>query len=195
VTEDLIRDVSAVAGRFGPERVIIENVYDDRRIGLLRPACLPEVISDVVEATGCGLLLDLSHAWLAARDLGMNPQDYVEALPVARLREVHVSGVQQLSDQQVEKALKSGLDPGRVAGWAGRLRDHFPMTEADWTFSGWAMEHVREGTWGQPWAVTFEVGGVSAFYELVADCEVLAEQIPRLAAQVKGQGTHSESAP
>ena len=194
VTEGLIRDVSAVVRRFGAERVVVENVYDDRRIGLLRPACLPEVISRVVEETGCGLLLDLSHAWLAARDLGVDAQAYVEALPTARLGEVHVSGVRRLPEHRIDEALQAGLDPERVARLAERLWDHFPMTEADWAFSAWAMDRVRSGAWGQPWAVTFEVGGVSAFYELVADRDILAEQIPRLAAQVKGNGSHDGSA-
>ena len=91
--------------------------------------------------------------------------------------------------------LQVGLDPERVAGWASRLWDHFPMTEDDWAFSAWAMERMRSGAWGQPWAITFEVGGVSAFFELVAGREVLAEQIPRLAGQVMGNASRSSSAP
>ena len=60
------------------------------------------------------------------------------------------------------------------------------MTDKDWEFFAWAMEQVHSGAWGQPWIVTFEYGGVSPLYEAVTKMGVLAEQVPRLYALVKG---------
>jgi hypothetical protein len=64
--------------------------------GYLRPTYLPETICRVVEETDCGLLLDLSHARLAAWALNMDPQDYVNQLPVQRICEIHVTGIQRI---------------------------------------------------------------------------------------------------
>ena len=80
---------------FGPGRVIAENVpnADD----CLRPAYLPAVVRRVIEECDCGLLFDISHARRAARALGMAATEYIAQLPVERTREIHLSGIQQLT--------------------------------------------------------------------------------------------------
>ena len=95
ITERLIADVSAVVRRFGAERVIAEN-NPPNADECLRPAYQPEVISNVVRETGCDLLLDLAHVRLAARTLGMDGRQYAEALPVERIRDIHVTGIQRI---------------------------------------------------------------------------------------------------
>src|SRR5205814_2195338 len=82
LTACLIRDVRAVVERFGPERVIAENVPN--LDGCMRPAYLPGVVHRVIEECGCGLLFDLSHARRAARALGIAAADYIGVLPVER---------------------------------------------------------------------------------------------------------------
>lgn len=54
--------------------------------------CRPEVIRDVLEQTGCGLLLDIGHARVAASALEMDVEDYLSALPLDTVRQIHVSG-------------------------------------------------------------------------------------------------------
>jgi uncharacterized protein (UPF0276 family) len=51
-----------------------------------------ERISKVLEQTGCGFVLDTAHARVSAAVLGMDVRDYVCALPLARVVQVHVSG-------------------------------------------------------------------------------------------------------
>ena len=51
-----------------------------------------ERITEVVEKTGCGLVLDTGHARVSAAVLGMDVHDYVRGLPLARVVQVHVSG-------------------------------------------------------------------------------------------------------
>ena len=160
VTEALIRDVRLVTGRFGPERVIVENVPyrgpDEGRIAL----CVdPDVIRRVVEETGCGLLLDLAHARLTCLALRRDAREYVARLPVARLREMHVTGAQ--SD-------------GR------RLRDSMPMGPEDWDLLAWALERIRDGQWAQPWALALEYGGVGPNLAWRSEAGIIAEQLPRL---------------
>ena len=52
----------------------------------------PERISGVAARTGCDLLLDLGHARVSASTLGMDIGDYLRALPLDRVVQVHVSG-------------------------------------------------------------------------------------------------------
>jgi uncharacterized protein (UPF0276 family) len=52
----------------------------------------PERITEVIEKTGCGLVLDTGHARLAAETLGLDVCDYVSGLPLDRVVQVHVSG-------------------------------------------------------------------------------------------------------
>jgi uncharacterized protein (UPF0276 family) len=174
-----------VVEKMGPERVVIENDYDF--VGRnLSPAFLPEVISRVVEETGCGLLLDLAHARLASNYFGLGARDYIDELPTAQIREIHVSGVQPLEGWWAERLSQVGGDLGHVRNLFGRLVDHLPMTEADWSLCEWAMRRIHDGAWGQPWAVTFEYGGLTGFFRATTDKGILADQIPRLYTLVTG---------
>lgn len=51
-----------------------------------------ERVTEILEETGCGLLLDVGHARVAASVLGMDVRDYLCALPLVRVVQVHVSG-------------------------------------------------------------------------------------------------------
>lgn len=185
VTAALIRDVGGVVARMGPERVVIENIFSFYGRHLWA-AALPEVAWRVVEATGCGLLLDLSHARLAARELGRDPRTYIAALPVAHLREVHVTGLQRFAGPWVDRAREAGLENAEFQDFAGRLIDHLPMTEDDWPIFAWAMDQIHRGAWRTPWVVAFEYGGIGGVYEAVTDPAVLTAQVPRMRALVKG---------
>jgi uncharacterized protein (UPF0276 family) len=184
VAESLIRDVRSVVQRFGAERVVLENA-DDGRSGILRAALLPEVINCVVRETGCGFLLDISHARLAARQLGMDPDEYIARLPLSRICEIHLAGIQRFVGRWVVLARESGLEPGTIQQLNGRVLDHLPLTAEDWDFYAWALQQVRHGAWSEPWVVALEYGGVGGLLEITADENVLAEQVPRLYSLVK----------
>jgi len=178
-TECLISDVQSVVARFGADRVIVENDHDNGGLHL-RPAYLPEVINRVVAATGCSFLLDLAHVRLAAQALDVDPYAYLGALPVKQLREMHVSGVQPFGERFVSMLDRGGIPSTVMQRYVGRLMDHLPMTDLDWYFTTWALDQVREGEWGRPWAIAFEYGGVGPLWEAVTEEGVVAEQVPRL---------------
>ena len=160
VLSALRRDVERVGARFGGERVIIENVpYYSEEDGRLRLGVLPETVGGVVRDMGCGLLFDLSHARISARHLGVDEREYIEALPLDSLRELHITGVQKHE---------------------GRLCDHLPLTEDDWEMTAWAFAQIRAGAWARPGVVALEYGGVGPAFEWRSDSGVLAEQVPRL---------------
>jgi uncharacterized protein (UPF0276 family) len=174
VTNKLVQDVGAVVERFGAENVIAENVTyygpDSPQIAMadktLRPGVLPEVIHQVLDETGCGLLLDIPHARIAAHYLGMDEQEYLQSLPVERIKEMHVTGLHVLEN--------------------GYLQDHLPMLDSDWPSLDWVLERIRSGEWASPWMLAFEYGGVGKKFEWRSDPQVIATQVPQLAQRLNG---------
>ncbi|MGC9523032.1 MAG: DUF692 family multinuclear iron-containing protein [Anaerolineae bacterium] len=183
VTDALIHDLEPLVARFGAERVVGENIFEF--FGMhLRAAVMPEVLTTVIETVGCGLLLDLSHARLAARDLGVDAREYIDALPVNYLRELHVTGIQRFDATWVERMKATGVGATKIARLAGQWIDHLPMTEEDWSFFAWAIERIREGAWRTPDIVAFEYGGIGPEFEALTLPKELATQVPRLYAMV-----------
>jgi uncharacterized protein len=170
-----VRDVTAVTERFGAEWVVIENIYAHTPATLL--ACArPSLIRDVIEATQTGLLLDISHSRLAARQLGCGDQPYLDDLPVARLREMHVTGLYRVDQRLVDRLTAAGANPAEIAPYLGQEIDHAPMTDADWSFFAWALAQIERGEWAAPDIIAFEYGGVSPIWEAVTSTAVLCEQ-------------------
>ncbi len=171
VTERMSRDLHDMVARFGAENVIAENLFCLDRSGQPMQACtLPDVITHVIEDAGCGLLLDVAHAQVAAFTFGMRFEDYVSALPVDRLREVHVTGIGYRDD--------------------GRLGDHLPMRSIDWAAYEWVMDQVHHNPdWAQPNIVACEYGGIGELFRLFTDADTIAHQIPRMYRSVYPQGT------
>lgn len=57
-----------------------------------------EFIREVVRRTGCGLLLDVSNAWVSATNHGMSVADYFDRLPLDRVGEIHLAGFTEQLD-------------------------------------------------------------------------------------------------
>jgi uncharacterized protein (UPF0276 family) len=116
----------------GRPALLVENIPRWERS---RPAYTadPAFTSEVVTETGCGFLLDLAHARVAAHYEGVPAHDYLLQLPLDSLVEIHVSGPR----------------PGPYPD--GRLVDaHQPMQEADYQLLAWVLARAR------PRAVTLE---------------------------------------
>lgn len=162
IAEALIRDVSYITQRFGADRVIVENLMWEPLPPWEIPALAlePAIISQVVRETGTGFLFDLAHARISAIWFGRNEREYITALPLDRLREMHVTGVQKIEFNV----------------WDG----HTPMTDEDWGILEWAIEEIKAGKWAKPWALGYEYGGVGPGYPERSLPEVIAEQVPRL---------------
>lgn len=186
-----LRDVQALVARFGPERVIVENA--DHGKGLIPHAALrPDLVRGVVEEAGCGFLLDVAHARMAAPLLSMDARAYLAELPLERTSEIHLAGIQPFAGRWLALMRGSGLGEEEL-GWFAGLEpgepvDHLPLIEEDWDFYAWSLEQVRQGKWGRPWIVTLEYGGVGRVWEMLTDRAILAEQVPRLYRMVNARG-------
>ena len=160
VEERLLADVRAVVNHFGPELVIAENVaYWGANGKTLYQATDPGMIRKIIEETDCGLLLDISHARIAARHRGVDESTYIASLPIKRTREVHITGMHAIP---------------------GGCLDHMPMFTDDWPWVDVALENVRSGIWGPAWLLAFEYGGEGSFFSQHTDPTVIAEQVPVL---------------
>jgi uncharacterized protein (UPF0276 family) len=163
--ETMLRDILPLVERFGPDAVMAENVPCPDVDRDKPPVVVqPETICRLIQASGCGLLLDLAHARLASATLGVDVYDYISRLPVDRLREVHVTGV--------------GFNPNGVC------EDHLPMTDEDWALFDWAMDHIHAGRWARPAVVACEYGGIGKMFDWRTDPAVLAHDIPRIYRKV-----------
>jgi len=59
-----------------------------------------------------------------------------------------------------------------------------PFIDADWEFTAWSLDQIARGRWGHPWIIAMEYGGTGPLWEALTDPDILAADIPRLAAMV-----------
>jgi len=164
MTEWLIKEVEVLTRHFGAERIVAENlIYRGFGSTTVRPVVSPEVISKVLEQTGCKFLLDVSHARIAAYHLGVEEPtdmwDYLHRMPVDRLTELHLTGI-KFHD--------------------GTVMDHFGFSDNDWEVIEQVFAHIRTGKWAEPETVSFEYGGIGKPFAWRSKTEVLANDVPKL---------------
>ncbi|MBA3869345.1 MAG: DUF692 family protein [Anaerolineae bacterium] len=172
LVEAMMQDIHRLIELFGRDRIILENANYDPNYQMPTLIIRPEIITRVVEESGCGLLLDLAHARMSAVYLGIDTQEYVSRLPLSALRELHVAGTRYVAEQE-------------------RLVDHFPMTDEDWALTEWALDNIHSGAWPEPKIVGLEYGGTGVFFGANSDVDVLVHDIPRLRELVLGVGIPS----
>ena len=147
--------------------MIIENSpYRAEEGNTLRLCVLPEMITRVVNETGCGLLLDISHAIISAKSLGIDPDEYISQLPLGKLKEMHFAGIQQNQT-------------------TGQWIDHVSIQESDWQWLDWVLDRIHSGECSAPWLLAFEYGGVGEPFEWRSNPEVILEQVPKLYEHIK----------
>ena len=158
------RDVDRFTTLFPQQAIILENVMwaPDPPWEIPLPALDPELIHAIVEDSGQGFLLDLAHAAISADFLGIDRREYIQRLPLHRVRELHVAGIMTQPD--------------------GSQLDHFPMSGRDWELLVWALGEIGAGRWAEPWVLAFEYGGVGPGYDARSLPDVIHAQVPRMAA-------------
>ena len=92
----------------------------------------PQFVAAVVAASGCGLLLDVNNVHVSATNHGIDPQAYLDALPLAAVGEIHLAGFCEDRDADGARLLIDSHDA--------------PVDEAVWTL----YEHALQRTGAQP---------------------------------------------
>ena len=57
----------------------------------------PEFLAELVRRTGCGLLCDVNNIFVTSRNLGLDADAYLDALPPAAIGELHLAGHSQVN--------------------------------------------------------------------------------------------------
>lgn len=157
VKETIYRDIDTALQIFSPEEIIIENVpYRGIYGKVLKTVVEPETISNLLEKTSTGLLLDISHARISAYYLGIPEQVYINQLPTQRIKEMHFTGLHTFN------------------GW---LQDHLDATSGDWPVLDWALQQIKSKNWSMPWLLAYEVGGVGEKFSWRSNAQALARDI------------------
>jgi hypothetical protein len=52
----------------------------------------PEFLAEISRRTGCGILLDVNNVYVSAVNLGFVPSEYLAAIPMDRVTEIHLAG-------------------------------------------------------------------------------------------------------
>lgn len=190
--EYCIAEIRAVVDRFGGENVVVENVpYFRHQTDRFEAAVQPQNIAQIIREAGARFLFDIGHARIAADTLGIDAQTYIQALPLERLGELHVTGVVAF-DQTVEDTIQQAglgelLDQQRAYYQTGRLMDHFGMeNDEDWRSFEWVMELIRDGRAATPRLVSFEYGGTGNPFAWRSESSVIARDVPRFYQLVHG---------
>ncbi|NJN44564.1 MAG: DUF692 family protein [Anaerolineae bacterium] len=179
VLEKAGKDVQEAVKHFGAEKVIVENEHDGKGRNL-RLNTHPEIYHRLMAETGCGFLLDVSHARIAARSLGVDEKEYLQSLPVQHIKEIHLTGIEWFGESHIERARTGGLTEKWISRISETWMDHLPMTSEDWPMVEWVLASIRSGEWSHPWVIALEYGGLGGFFGTFTDEDVLIEQIPKL---------------
>ncbi len=163
----ILADVHQVVERFGAGRSLLENCFSQGVPGNTLRLCIdPDLISQIVQETGCGLLLDIAHAIIGARYIGMPAAEYFKRLPTHQLKELHFAGMHRVEA-------------------TGRWKDHLSIQTRDWHWLDWVLQRIRSGEWSNPWMLAFEYGGVGEHFRRRSNPRVIADQVPLLYERVK----------
>ena len=86
--------------------------------------CEPDTFTELIDAIGCDMLLDLAHAQISAFNMGrQNPRDYLAKLPLDKVIEIHINHPYNDNDKQL-------------------LDFHGTIGESDAELLRWVLEHA-----------------------------------------------------
>lgn len=88
--ENCMANVAWLREEVDSELLVENNNFHDT--GAYEISTSPSFISSVLDSCDLGLLFDSAHAAVSAHNLGIPETQYVEALPLERTKQVHVSG-------------------------------------------------------------------------------------------------------
>ena len=139
---NIIRNARALAA-YLPVPLLLENLPLFPNLAHLY-ICEPDFGAEVIEETGCGLLLDLAHAQVSANVLGYEVHDYLSRLPLRRTVEIHLSGprpLRELDERRHKLVRENAASIAHLLTFSeDNLVDaHAPLQEADYRLLEWAL--------------------------------------------------------
>ncbi|MBX3084144.1 MAG: DUF692 family protein [Anaerolineae bacterium] len=97
--------------------VLLEN-FNYHATNAYEYICEPDVFTQLLEATGTGMLLDLAHARISAYNMDWaSEKDYLQALPLQQCREIHITRPGWQNGQRVDLHSPIGQEELDLLGW------------------------------------------------------------------------------
>lgn len=155
-----LNNVEAIRRRLPNWPLILENVVWRSQGGRwAKPIVDTDNLGRFLVEIDAGLLLDTAHAVITCDSLRISPQQWIGELPLDRVKELHVTGVQRHE---------------------GKLKDSMPMTSFDWEVAEWLFSQVQIGRSGRPWLAALEYGGFGPIFDWRSNPEILIRDLTRL---------------
>jgi uncharacterized protein (UPF0276 family) len=85
----LVRNVDITQQALG-RRLLVEN--PSAYLPLAHEIPEAQFLAEIVQHTGCGLLVDVNNAYVSACNLGGNATEYLASLPAEAIGEIHLAG-------------------------------------------------------------------------------------------------------
>lgn len=160
-TEEALRHVVARICRVQDilgQRILLENVSS---YVTYAHSVLPEweFIREVAEQADCLILLDVNNVYVSARNHGFDPVRYIQAIPVERVRQIHLAGHFDRGDIIIDTHDRALISPvldlyeiaarrfGPIPTMIERDEDIPPLQELVSELD--VVRHVGERTWRQ----------------------------------------------
>jgi uncharacterized protein len=86
----MTRKINSVQERFGM-KLLLENITCNFMIPGAELS-EPEMLSALVDSTGCGILLDLNNLYINAHNIGYDAEEYLRHFPVENVEQIHIGG-------------------------------------------------------------------------------------------------------
>ncbi len=110
----VVRNVDIVQQAIG-RAILIENPAHYMRVDA--DLSEPDFLAELVQRTGCGLLIDVNNVAVAAHNLGYQAEAYLAALPHRAIGEIHVAGHSADPDPAVDLLIDSHDAPVSERVW------------------------------------------------------------------------------
>jgi uncharacterized protein (UPF0276 family) len=142
----IARNASALAQRLSVP-LILENIPLFPNLAHLW-VCEPDFVAEVLERTGCNLLVDLAHARVSADVLGYRVHDYLSRLPLERTVELHLSGPRTLAEfdprrQELVRENARSVAHRLPFGEHNLVDAHAPLGDEDYALLEWTLARSR----------------------------------------------------
>lgn len=101
--DNAVRNIKAVKEAIPNTPFIVENITYIFPVGA--PAkCMTEAafITTILERADCGLLLDLNNVFVNSRNLGFDPYDFLNSIPLERVIQIHIAGHEESKDMVID---------------------------------------------------------------------------------------------
>ncbi len=123
VAENILRNAARLQKTIlGNMPLLLEN-YNYHPTNAYEYVCEPPFFGELIRTIDCGVLLDLAHARISANNMGWeSPQRYLEALPLDRVREIHLSHPTLRDGQMIDT--------------------HLPIDSSDVELLAWTLDHT-----------------------------------------------------